>query len=237
MLLVRLCNTAREAVQCCPRNCAMLTRRIAKTPQQDSGISLTALHNLPRSISQTSQEHCTDFPAELHSHPGSIEESLQQDCKDSPAALLSLPGSITQSPRKHCIVSPAALHGRLYNAAGRLSNTARETLQCCWGDCAILLGRLCIPAWEAVQCSPRDCGMLPEKTAQTPQQDSTASLAALHSLSGSITQSPGQHCTVSQAALQSPWQYCTPSSAVLHSLLCSTAVLLEVLHRFPSSIA
>ena len=53
--------------------------------------------------------------------------------------------------------------GRLCSVAKETGNVATETVQCCQGDCATLLGRLCNAAREIVQCSLGDSAMLPDR--------------------------------------------------------------------------
>ena len=133
---------------------------------------------------------------------------------------------------------------------GKLCNTGKETVQCCRNtvqycqrDCAMLLGRLCNTAGETVRSCLGGCAVFPKGLWNAARENCTNSPAGFHSLSSSIVQSPCQHRTVSWAALQSTGQHCSHHGSIAHSpqwycsLLGSTAVLLEVLHRFPSSIA
>ena len=118
------------------------------------------MHSLPSSIAQSPQQHCTVSLAVLHSVP---------------AALYSLFASIAQFPRQHCIVSLTVFQSPWQHSTvscamllWRLCSAAAETVQCCCGDCAMLLGRLailprrlCNAVMETGQYCWGDCGMLP----------------------------------------------------------------------------
>ena len=109
---------------------------------------------------------------------------------------------------------------------GRLCNAARETVQCCRGDIAILPGRPCNAAVEIVECCGGYCAMLPWRLCNDAGQ-TEIQLGRLFNAAARMCNASGwtlQCCQTDRARLPGRLQCCQGDCAV-SNVIVQTAML------------